>query len=146
MCIRDRVFAGRLCATAPAILRRSRSLFLKFESCPPKTVRKTDCPWRGISIEKYKQTSSDQSFPRTARTAPLQCCLLYTSRTPVYPDETMCGSLLRYIATPTRDFQPMGANMGILPSQEERVRDKRKRYEMLAQRAVNALQESLVCE
>ena len=40
----------------------------------------------------------------------------------------------------------MGANMGILPSQEERVRDKRKRYEMLAQRAVNALQESLVCE
>ena len=58
----------------------------------------------------------------------------------------MCGSLLRYIATPTRDFQPMGANMGILPSLEERVRDKRKRYEMLAQRAVNALQESLVCE
>ena len=71
---------------------------------------------------------------------------LLGKRTPVYPDETMCGSLLRYIATPTRDFQPMGANMGILPSQEERVRDKRKRYEMLAQRAVNALQESLVCE
>ena len=71
---------------------------------------------------------------------------LLGKRTPVYPDETMCGSLLRYIATPTRDFQPMGANMGILPSQEEQVRDKRKRYEMLAQRAVNALQESLVCE
>lgn len=62
---------------------------------------------------------------------------------PCYPEETMCGSLLRYIATPTRDFQPMGANMGILPPLAERVRDKRKRYEMLAQRAVDALRASV---
>ena len=61
---------------------------------------------------------------------------------PSYPEETMCGSLLRYIATPTRDFQPMGANMGLLPPLEERVRDKRKRYEALAQRAMKAMQES----
>lgn len=61
---------------------------------------------------------------------------------PVYPAQTMCGSLLRYIATPTRDFQPMGANMGLLPSLDERVRDKRKRYELLAQRALDALRES----
>jgi methylenetetrahydrofolate--tRNA-(uracil-5-)-methyltransferase len=51
----------------------------------------------------------------------------------------MCGALLRYITSPTKDFQPMGANMGLLPPLEQRVRDKRRRYALLAQRALLAL-------
>lgn len=58
---------------------------------------------------------------------------------PAYSRETMCGALLQYILTPTKNFQPMGANMGILPPLETHERDKRKRYALLAQRAVNAL-------
>ena len=62
---------------------------------------------------------------------------------PEYPVETMCGALLRYITSPSKDFQPMGANMGILPPLEARVRDKRQRYLLVAQRAVQAMRAAL---
>ena len=65
---------------------------------------------------------------------------------PEYPETTMLGALLRYIAAPQKDFQPMGANMGILPPLETRVRDKRLRYERLANRAVAALRASLAAQ
>ena len=39
------------------------------------------------------------------------------------PAATMCGALLDYITTPNKDFQPMGANMGILPRTEEIAQD-----------------------
>ncbi len=58
---------------------------------------------------------------------------------PHYPAQTMCGALLRYITTPIKDFQPMGANMGLLPPLPEKERDKRARYQQLAQRALDAL-------
>ena len=62
---------------------------------------------------------------------------------PEYPAETMCGALLAYITSPVKDFQPMGANMGLLPPLETRVRDKRERYQVLAERAVKALETQL---
>ena len=37
----------------------------------------------------------------------------------------------------------MGANMGILPPLEVRVRDKRQRYLLVAQRAVQAMRAAL---
>jgi methylenetetrahydrofolate--tRNA-(uracil-5-)-methyltransferase len=52
------------------------------------------------------------------------------------PVTTMCGALLRYINTPTQNFQPMGANFGLLPPLSERIRDKKERYEALAARAL----------
>ncbi len=52
------------------------------------------------------------------------------------PMDTMCGALVRYITSPNKDFQPMGANMGILPPLENRPRDKRERYLAVANRAV----------
>lgn len=55
------------------------------------------------------------------------------------PPDTMCGALLRYITTPTKDFQPMGANMGLLPGPEQRLRDKRLRYAAVAQRAMESM-------
>ena len=62
---------------------------------------------------------------------------------PPPPAETMCGALLGYITTPNKDFQPMGANMGILPRDEEinAIRDKRERYAALSARAQDAMRE-----
>ena len=62
----------------------------------------------------------------------------------VLPEETMTGALSRYVSGyEGKDFQPMGANFGILPPLPERVRDKRERYSRLAQRALQALTDYL---
>ena len=55
------------------------------------------------------------------------------------PALTMLGQLMRYITAENKNFQPMGANMGILPPLEAPVRDKRLRYAALAQRALDAM-------
>lgn len=56
------------------------------------------------------------------------------------PADTMCGALSRYISDETvTDFQPMGANMGILPPLSTLVRDKKERYRQLAERALASL-------
>ena len=53
------------------------------------------------------------------------------------PPETMLGALSSYISDPSVvNFQPMGANFGILPPLPERIRDKKARYEALAERAL----------
>ncbi|MCS7234182.1 MAG: methylenetetrahydrofolate--tRNA-(uracil(54)-C(5))-methyltransferase (FADH(2)-oxidizing) TrmFO [Synergistetes bacterium] len=57
-----------------------------------------------------------------------------------FPEETMIGSLLRYITTADPcNFQPMNANFGILPSLEFKERDKVKRKIKLSDRAINTL-------
>ena len=57
------------------------------------------------------------------------------------PASTMCGALIEYLMTPNKDFQPMGANMGILPRTEEiaSIRDKRERYLALSNAAQAAM-------
>ena len=62
---------------------------------------------------------------------------------PALPGGTMCGALLRYIGAENAHFQPMGANMGLLPPCETRIKDKKLRYETVANKAMDALQESL---
>ena len=59
------------------------------------------------------------------------------------PEETMCGALCRHVSTPNADFQPMGANMGLLPPLPERVREKKLRYLQTAERAIDALKAEL---
>ena len=55
----------------------------------------------------------------------------------VFPADNMMGALSRYIADPTvKKFQPMGANLGILPELEKRPRDKRERAAAYAYRAL----------
>lgn len=58
----------------------------------------------------------------------------------VLPRDTMLGALCAYISDPNvKEFQPMGANMGILPPWPDRIRDKSQRYQLVAQRAVDSL-------
>ena len=64
---------------------------------------------------------------------------------PPPPVDTMCGALIQYLTTENKHFQPMGANMGILPPLpvETRPRDKRLRYMAVAERAVASFQQWL---
>ena len=56
----------------------------------------------------------------------------------ILPDFTMTGALLAYICNPAvTDFQPMGANFGIIPPIEPHIRDKRERYAALSNRSLN---------
>jgi methylenetetrahydrofolate--tRNA-(uracil-5-)-methyltransferase len=57
------------------------------------------------------------------------------------PPETMIGALYRYLreADP-RHFQPMNANFGLLDDLPERVRDKRRKRELFAERALAAME------
>ncbi|MDK9865207.1 MULTISPECIES: FADH(2)-oxidizing methylenetetrahydrofolate--tRNA-(uracil(54)-C(5))-methyltransferase TrmFO [Staphylococcus] len=59
----------------------------------------------------------------------------------VFPRETMIGSMAYYIshAKNEKNFQPMNANFGLLPTLENRVKDKKLRYEKLADRALSYL-------
>lgn len=61
------------------------------------------------------------------------------------PRETMIGALTAYISDRFNSgkFQPMGANMGILPDIGERIRDKKAKYGVYANRAVAALKGEL---
>ena len=45
----------------------------------------------------------------------------------------------KYISTENRKFQPMNANFGILPELETKIKDKKLKYEKLADRALSAL-------
>ena len=59
----------------------------------------------------------------------------------VLPETTMMGALSRYMSGyEGKDFQPMGANFGVLPPLEEQIRDKRQRYLALAQRGLADLE------
>ena len=55
----------------------------------------------------------------------------------VFPPETVIGALARYITTADpRHFQPMNAAFGLLPALEVAVRDRRRRNQRLAERAL----------
>ncbi|MBP1567452.1 MAG: methylenetetrahydrofolate--tRNA-(uracil(54)-C(5))-methyltransferase (FADH(2)-oxidizing) TrmFO [Oscillospiraceae bacterium] len=66
----------------------------------------------------------------------------------VMPRETMTGALSLYISDSFNEgnFQPMGSNMGILPELPERIKDKKKKYQMYADRALEKMEELLSSE
>ena len=64
----------------------------------------------------------------------------------ILPKETMTGALAAYISDSTvEDFQPMGANLGILPALSEHIRDKKLRAAAYAERALKAL-DDIICD
>jgi methylenetetrahydrofolate--tRNA-(uracil-5-)-methyltransferase len=59
----------------------------------------------------------------------------------VVPEETTLGSMAHYITTADfKHFQPMNANFGLLPQLPERIRNKKEKYEKLANRALESIQ------
>ncbi|MBR4286639.1 MAG: methylenetetrahydrofolate--tRNA-(uracil(54)-C(5))-methyltransferase (FADH(2)-oxidizing) TrmFO [Clostridia bacterium] len=54
------------------------------------------------------------------------------------PKITMMGALSQYISDETvKNFQPMGAAFGIIDPLDEKIRDKKERYEALANRSLD---------
>jgi methylenetetrahydrofolate--tRNA-(uracil-5-)-methyltransferase len=60
-----------------------------------------------------------------------------------FDNRTVCGALQTHISTPTKDFQPMNANFGILAPLPVRIKDKKERYNALATRALQVIKGEL---
>ncbi len=72
--------------------------------------------------------------------AGINACQLYQNKGKItFSELTMIGALAKYIATNNEKFQPMNANFGILPELGEKIKDKKLKYEKLADRALSAL-------
>lgn len=60
----------------------------------------------------------------------------------ILPDITMIGALCDYISDESvKNFQPMGANFGVLPAIEPKIRDKKERYAALSNRSLAYIDE-----
>ena len=57
----------------------------------------------------------------------------------VFPEVSMLGALAKYISTEKDKFQPMNANFGIVPEFENKIKDKKLKYEKLADRGLLAI-------
>ena len=57
-----------------------------------------------------------------------------------FSEYTMIGALAKYISTPNDKFQPMNANFGIVPELGVRIKDKKLKYQKLADRALEYLE------
>ena len=57
-----------------------------------------------------------------------------------FSNKTIIGALANYISTPNKNFQPMNANFGILPQLDERIKDKKLKYEKLANIALKEVE------
>lgn len=76
--------------------------------------------------------------------AGLNACRMVRGQEPfILPRDTMMGALAAHVSTPNADYQPMGANFGILPTLETHIRDKKMRYAALAQRALDSLDRAM---
>ena len=68
----------------------------------------------------------------------------YLAEKPIwtFPRETMIGAMSYYLTEGvSKHFQPMNANFGLLPSFEERIRDKKLKKELMVERSLKALSE-----
>ncbi|MGC6767715.1 FADH(2)-oxidizing methylenetetrahydrofolate--tRNA-(uracil(54)-C(5))-methyltransferase TrmFO [Enterococcus sp. LJL51] len=62
----------------------------------------------------------------------------------IFPRETAMGSMAYYIThAEGKHFQPMNANFGLFPELPARIKDKKERYEALAQRALSVQKEMI---
>jgi len=88
-------------------------------------------------VEGYTESSA------TGLIAGINLSRMLNGADPVVPPEsTMLGALYRYLreADP-KHFQPMNANFGLLDDLPEKIRDKKKKREMFAERALAAMSE-----
>ena len=53
-----------------------------------------------------------------------------------FPNTTVIGALAKYISTENEKFQPMNANFGILPELDEKIKDKKLKYQKMSDRSL----------
>lgn len=62
-----------------------------------------------------------------------------------FPIETALGALAHYISNAsTKNFQPMNINFGLMPPLNIRIRKKREKNALIAERALKALENTLL--
>jgi len=78
----------------------------------------------------------------TGLLAGLNAARLLHGQAPVtLPKTTMLGALCHYVThAEPKDFQPMKANFGLMPSLETKIRNKKSRYQAYASRALGDLE------
>jgi methylenetetrahydrofolate--tRNA-(uracil-5-)-methyltransferase len=79
--------------------------------------------------------------------AGMNASLLIQDREPVvFPSETAHGALCQYITkAESKNFQPMNVNFGLLPPLGKKIRDKKLKNKMIADRALESL-ENFKCD
>ena len=111
----------------------------------PRVLTPQQCLKEHPNVFFAGQITGFEGYMESAASGLLAARQIYARLTgrplPPPPPATMCGALLEYITTSNKDFQPMGANMGILPRTPEidAIRDKRERYAALSQKAQDAM-------
>lgn len=53
-----------------------------------------------------------------------------------FTEETIIGSIAKYISSENKNFQPMNANFGIIQPLDEKIKDKKQKYEQMAKRSI----------
>lgn len=62
----------------------------------------------------------------------------------IFPHTTMTGALLNHTKNATtKEYQPLGASMGLLPRPEVRIKDKQERYRVVADVAIADMKKAL---
>ena len=59
------------------------------------------------------------------------------------PEETMLGALVKYITTKEGELQPMNPVFGLLPPLGKKIKDKKKKKELMAKRALKSMEKWL---
>ena len=93
-------------------------------------------------VEGYVESAASGLF------AGINAVRLYRKEsTVIAPRETALGSLLYYIThTDSKGFQPMNITFGLMPPWPEKVKDKKKKKMLIAQRAIEAFENFVVLE
>jgi len=63
----------------------------------------------------------------------------------IWPFETAIGGLINYLLTPRENFQPSNITFALLPPLERRIRDKREKNRAIAARALEAIEQFVIC-
>jgi methylenetetrahydrofolate--tRNA-(uracil-5-)-methyltransferase len=88
-----------------------------------------------VGVEGYTESLG------TGLVAGINYARMFAGDDPVVPPaETMLGALMRYVSqADPNHFQPMNANFGLLPALAERIRNKKEKRVMLAERAMASM-------
>ncbi|WP_297486796.1 methylenetetrahydrofolate--tRNA-(uracil(54)-C(5))-methyltransferase (FADH(2)-oxidizing) TrmFO [uncultured Cetobacterium sp.] len=61
----------------------------------------------------------------------------------ILDDRSSIGAIIKYITEEKKNFQPMGPNFGVIKSLDERIRDKKEKYNKISTIALEYLEEKL---
>ena len=62
---------------------------------------------------------------------------------PHFAPQTILGALVRHTVTETGDFEPMNSNFGILDPLDEKIKNKKERYEKLSARSLEIMKKTI---